>query len=127
MNIISKTVLSLMLASGVATAAVATSAQPAQAATFISAGGGISAGVGVSIGAGFHTAGYYAPRYHWYRWHDGFGWHRRWVPLSWVAPIAYGPPPAAFYPVRYERVRYYPVQVFYGRPGYWHDHWGWHR
>jgi hypothetical protein len=95
----------MLLASGVATAAIAASAQPAQA------------GVVVSVGVG----GGYAPGYHWYRWQDGYGWHRRWVPLGWVAPVAFRPGP--FYPGRpvgYARPVYW-AHGWYGhpRPGYW--------
>jgi hypothetical protein len=114
MNIIAKATLSLLFASAVAIAGGAATARPAEAATFVSAGFGASAGVGVAIHAG------YAPRYHWYRWHDGFGWHRRWVPFGWVEPVAYAAPPRVFVDAA-ERPRYFA----YGRPGYWRDDRGW--
>jgi len=93
--------LGLLLAVGVATAAVAATAQPAQA------------GVVVSVGFG----GGYAPGYRWYRWHDGYGWHRRWVPLGWAPPVAFFPAP------RYG----YPVPVVYGRSYFAPRYAGWYR
>jgi opacity protein-like surface antigen len=71
--VLPKLALGMLLASGI-TAVVAADTQPAQA------------GVQVSVG----IRGGYAPNYHWYRWHDGFGWHREWVPVGWIPP-AYGP------------------------------------
>jgi hypothetical protein len=111
MRSISKLIVSLALAAGVAGTAVVGSTQPAQAETFIGAGAGAGFGAGVHIGFG----GEYAARYHWYRWHDGYGWHRRWVPIGWVAPVAFAPRPVYFR----------PAPVWYGahRDGYrdWHD------
>jgi hypothetical protein len=95
-----KLALGVLLASGI-TGAVAASAQPAQA------------GVAVSIGIG----GGYAPNYHWYRWHDGYGWHRRWVPLTWAPPVAYAPVRPAYYGPAYYRPGY--VRAGWGRSGYW--------
>jgi hypothetical protein len=67
--------LGLLLATGV-TAAVAASAQPAQA------------NVQVSVGIG----GGYTPNYRWYNWRDNDGWHRRWVPIRWAPPASYEAP-----------------------------------
>src|SRR5664279_6611975 len=73
--------LGLLLATGV-TAALAASAQPAQA------------DVQVSVGIG----GAYAPNYHWYNWRDNEGWHRRWVPVGWAPPVSYEAPAYAYGP-----------------------------
>jgi hypothetical protein len=110
---LSQVALGVLLASGITAGAVAGSAQPAQAGVVVSVG----------FGGGYAPA----PAYHWYRWHDGYGWHRNWVPSGWAPPVAYGPGPAYYG---------YPVRVGYGRPyGYarpeygarfaFHDH-DWH-
>jgi hypothetical protein len=88
-----KLTLGLLLATGVA-GAVAASAEPARA------------GVVVSVGFG----GYASP-YHWYRWHDYGGWHRRWVPVGWAPPAVYGPPGYLYRPG-------------YVAAGYWRHDWG---
>jgi hypothetical protein len=94
-----KIAFAVTLALGVATAAVAASAQPAQAGVFVAAGFG----------------GGYAPGYHWHRWHDGAGWHRRWVRWGWAPPVAVAP--AYFAP------RFYPEHPGpYGYPHHWYRH-----
>jgi hypothetical protein len=97
-----KWVFGLLLASGFAAGTLAASAQPAQA------------GVVVSIGFGNVGYGYApAPAYHWHRWHDGYGWHRRYVPVGWAPPPAFYPPAYAV-PVVYGRP--YPRPYAYARP-----------
>ncbi len=108
-RLLPKVALGSLLALGITTGFAASNAQPAQA------------GVIVSVGFG----GGYAPGYRWHRWHDGYGWHRAWVPLDWAPPVAIWP--AAAYsrpvPVVYDRPerfadygRPYFGRAYYGRP-----------
>jgi hypothetical protein len=82
-----KAVAGVALLAGITTGVVASTAAPAQAGVVVSVG----------FGGGYAPA----PAYHWYRWHDGYGWHRQWVRAGWAPPVAYAPAP-----------------VFYGRPVY---------
>src|SRR5450631_3234820 len=93
-----KLTLGLLLAAGVA-GVVGASAEPARA------------GVVVSV-----DFGGYARPYHWYRWQDWDGWHRRWVPVGWGPPVVYGPP----------GYLYRPGYVAAGYWGHGWDHDRWH-
>jgi hypothetical protein len=92
---LARPVLGLLLVSGVATAAVATNAQPAQAGVVVSVGFGVG----------------YAPAYHRYYRH-----YRHYGPRFFAAPVVYGPPPAYVYsgPIGFGRPYYYA----HYRPGY---------
>ncbi len=92
--------LGLVFAAGLTTAAVMSEVAPAQA------------GVVVSVGIG----GGYAPAYHWHRWHDGYGWHRRWVAVGWAPPAYYPPAPVYGFPARSYS---YGAPVVYARPYAW--------
>ena len=106
-----------LLVAGVATAAVATSAKPAQA------------GVVISVGVGFGGGGYgygYAPVYRPYPRHYAY-FHRRYVPAVWVAPYpAYRYPayryPAYGYPAYGYPVYGRPYHYGYARYGYGYNH-----
>jgi len=89
---VSKVAAGFLLLTGITTGVVATSAKPAEAGVVVSVG----------IGGG----------YHWASWRDGYGWHRRWVPLGWAPPVVYGGP--AFY----APARFYPGPIVYGHPPY---------
>jgi hypothetical protein len=106
---LSRPVLGLLLASGIAAGALASSAKPAEAGVFVSVG----------VGGG------YAPGYHWHRWHDGYGWHREWVRIGYAAPAyVYGPPvePVYFYHGPRYHVRPYGWDRYHGWYGH-RDHW----
>ncbi len=111
MHFVPKAVFALVVAAGVGAAGLAANAQPAQAATFV------SAGIGISLGGGYAPP----PRYHWYSWRDAGGWHRRWVAYGWRPPVAYARP-----------VYFRPAPVVYAHPVSWYHDDGrrdrdWHR
>jgi hypothetical protein len=102
-----KAAAGVALLAGITSGVVAATSAPAQAGVVVSVG----------FGGGYAPA----PPYHWYRWHDGYGWHREWVRAGWAPPVRYAP---AFYGGR-------PVHPEYGRPydardRGWHDDRGWH-
>ncbi len=102
---LTRSAFGLLLVSGVATAAIATGAEPAQAGVVISVG----------IGGGGYA---YAPAYRPYPRHFAYYHHRHYVPAIWAAPILY---PGYGYPAYGYPAYRRPYNYGYARYGYGHD------